>query len=179
MKTHELVDIIGGQIEDENTPAMMLSWTAAREGKPIRSNNIPAGFQLRREFGMTHVETPDYRATGGRKGVSYQLAYTDTGAVWPAPSTGEELPGKTRGLRELNPCYYRGREERNGLRRALLSDSLELEKVSAAVTAVRRAVESYRKAVMALEEVTAYGEKASPDRYLLQDLAGIIKEERK
>ena len=161
----EIISFVTQRIEDETERERVLAWAEANQGKAVRSNNLPKGFIVNRQYGMTHLETPDYSPSHGHNGSSYHIAYTEKGATVPTPDK----------LKELSAAYFRGADERNAYRREFLADPKRFQATAAAVVRTRRAVAEYRAALVELEQVTEY---PCPERYALADLAGVIQEKR-
>jgi len=126
-------------MEDETTPALVAEWAGSNKGRALRKDNIPDGYVIKKCFGMTHLETLDYLRTGGRTGYSFLLDYSETHV---------QVPGVEK-LRELNTCYYVGREERNKERRALLDDPKRLQHEA-------DVIKQYQDATAAFQETFAY-----------------------
>ncbi len=166
MTPKQLTKLINSRLEDEETPARVMAWAEANQGKPIRSNNVPDGFRVVRQYGMTDLQTLDYARSHGHKGAAYLVAHRETGATVPTPAT----------LRDLACPHYRGIEERNAWRRKMLANPAELETIAKAISRTQRAVNKYRKAQEALEALTDH---PRPDWIILRDAAGVIKEARK
>lgn len=138
----------------------MLSWCAERQGQRLRSNALPDGFRLYRIAGMTCLETLSYRMPKQEGGSSYLVAYAEKGVEVPTPEQ----------FRELNPPYYRGVEERNGYRRALLADPARIWQLAQAITAVQRAKATLNRAIARLKPLVEY---PNPENILIKDTLGV------
>jgi len=158
MKAEQYKRLIEAEIEDEETPATVSQWALDNAGKQLRSNNVPDGFKIRRQYGMTHLE-PD----GG--GYGYLIAHSESGVDVPDVET----------LRELSPAYYGGLEKRNAYRRALLADPERLQREAKAISQVQRTVKAYRESVKAMQALTDY---PHPARHQCDKWAGVIDEQR-
>jgi len=161
MTKQELVELIKNRMEDEVEPARIMAWAEANQGKVLRSNNVPKGFKVKRQYNMTHLEPEDRQFLR----VGYLLAHRETGVTVPTPER----------LRKLSFSYYQGAEERNAYRRLLLADDTALLAQAAAVTRASRAVQEYRAAFASLGEICGF---QNPEEYRLKRIAGKIEEKR-
>jgi len=161
VNTATVAEMVKGNVEPIAERDAVLAWCEKNQGKVLRSNGIPEGFVIRREYGMTHLE-PSNRQ---RSGAGFLLCHSDKGVLVPTPDE----------LRARNACYYAARDERNAYRAAFLADLERVSFMQGAVDRVAFAVAEYRRAVAALQVVAGY---PNPDHYALEELAGVIKEER-
>jgi len=123
MNVQELEKMIRDNIEDEETPARVLAWARENDGKGLRRNNIPEGFFIRKQYGMTNLQQPCYMNTGGREGGSYLLAHSETGVTI-----------SVEYLLDHNPAYFAARQKRNAQRAEMLADPETLARVARLVT---------------------------------------------
>ena len=166
MTTEEMRTWLQGQMEDEIVPAAVLAWVARYAGKPLRVTmlpELPVVLVKCEVAGMMHIESPEYRSSKGREGLSFLVYYSGRNRTIP---TAAEFA-------ERNACYYRGRQERNAERRAVLASDAPVGALAHAVSRVQDAVAEYRAAVAALQ-----GLDFDADRWALERLAGVISERK-
>ena len=136
MTTSELKTLLREGMEDTTMAQRVRAWATQREGQAIAKNRIPEGFWVRREHGMTHLETPNYTSSRGARGYSFLVAYKETGALVPSPEK----------LERLNTCYFSGANKRNALRADLLNDPVEQRQIAMLFTSARNHFLAFQKA---------------------------------
>ena len=112
---NSLAELVRGQIEDEDGPAAVLAWAKEYQGKPLRANQVPEGFRVRRQYGMTHLENREQWANQEWHplALSILIEWREKHVTVPTPDE----------LADRNTCYYEARQERNLARRAFLAGS--------------------------------------------------------
>ena len=164
MNTQEVTDLITSKIEDEATPALILEWCERNQGKRLRQNNVPTGFEVSRRYGMTQLINTDYWTKDAVQ-LSYLICHSETGATVPTIEV----------MREKNTCYYKGLEERNAFRRELLASPKRLAQLQATIDRCKNAVSEYRASFECLAEIADY---PNPERHDLERFSGKLEEKR-
>lgn len=140
------------------------------EGKPITTRmlaKLPAlpdgdSWRLRRQYGMTHLETLTYATGTGRHRFSILLAHSEAA-----------VPLDLAYVLEHNPADYRGRFERNHARMEARNDRALLEAVAGAMNDAERAIVALERAQDRLRTLTEVGSPAGPERYELERACGL------
>ena len=149
MTKDEVRDLIESKMEDEDMPNLIASWATLHAGKPLTTRNVFGGYKIRRQYGMTHIDSPDYR---DGKGFSFLIGHSERNVVIPDGAT----------IAKKNPCYFAGAQDRNRLRLLILADEKRLTEIADAITTAQLALSSYVEAYERLESVTDY---PTPERY--------------
>ena len=111
---------------------------------------MPGGettWSIRTIAGMTHLENRDYWTTQGNSanGVSILMAHQVSGVVINCAY-----------VREHNPSYFSGRDERNENRRKALADDAACEAMAEALNEAEAARAAFAAALAKVEALSAY-----------------------
>lgn len=161
----DLREFITASMESRTVPDRVSEWCARNAGKGLRKNNLPEGTTISQRYTMTNLVTPEYYRNEGNAGYSFLLSHKIVNVVVPTVSE----------LREKNPQYYAGLEERNAKRLELVNNHEDLRALLYNFNTLRYAARMYREAAHIYEET--YNVEL-PDYYALRKLAGWIEERR-
>lgn len=166
---------------EPNEPDEISRIVASLKGKLLSKAHLklfPGGaerWSLRREYGMTNLESAGYRnARFGRNDspdpndyYSYLLGWSESNVRWgePAPNNPE------RTFENVNPQYFDARVKRNALRREAIASG-HLTEMAEALESLRLARLAVAEAEAKVEAMTAYDEPFNPERYNLLRLVG-------
>jgi len=149
---------------DHSAAVQIAEWADAHEGKLLTERNKPEGWMIRRQYGMTELETDAYarsRWTNSEQPgprATVLLAHQETNVRIPSSAY----------LAECSPAFFTAAVERNDARRALLEDPARLR-------AIARALNRTRDALALIAELlpTGSGPDSVPDRYDIIRAAGL------
>lgn len=167
MHTHQTVhDIIQGRWESDE-PDKILEVLRQMEGKMLTTRilvKMPGGrdrWRLRREYGMTHLETWEYTRTQGNGGISLLLDWRE-----------DSFPIETAKIEERNTAYFSARRARNHTRMEAMNTKPLLDQMAAAMNHMERAMQELQEARATFEALADYGQPFNPDQYELERACG-------
>lgn len=153
--------IVESNIEPSEPADSILAYLKKNNGKKLTARDVTkmreasgdATIDIRKTAGMTYIEWGNYTRTGGNKGGSILIAYTEA-----APTIDATW------VEERNPAHFSARVERNEQRAKVLQNAYPL-------SVAAEAINKLREARATLESLTAYGEgPLAADRYAILDL---------
>lgn len=168
MTSKEFRQMLLSTMEDEKEPQRILEWCKKNSGKRLTERNKLEGYYIRKQYGMTHIENKLYRDNRYGDGAmpsdahSFLVAHAETNVLVPSPED----------FQELNSHEYRGVQERNEKRRAMLNNGAKFCEALSAIAHVEAAVKRYREAMQVFDSIFAY----HPDRHTLEKIIGVINE---
>lgn len=165
MKINEFKQHLESLLEDETAPAAMLEWVTTNQGKLLKKNNLPEGFFIDKNYGMTRLTNDAYCKGYFVNGYQYLMAYGEVNVTVPTPEV----------LLKQNTCYFSGRIERNIQRRKILANASLLACFAFNFTTMRGAVKLYREAHEQFKNTFGY---PFPDDSHFARLAGVLDEKR-
>lgn len=160
-------DLIQSRWESDE-PDKVLEALRPFDGKPITTrllDKMPGGrerWRLRREYGMTHLETLTYLRSGGDAGTSLLFNWTEA-----------SVPLEWAQLEERNAAYFKGRRERNHARMEAMNTRETLDDIAEAMNDAEQAIEQLQLAQERIEELTDYGTPLNPERYAIEKACGL------
>ena len=141
------------------------------DGKMVTTRmlaKLPGGadaWRLRRQYGMTHLETTKY--DGGYlngDGLSILLYHSE-----------QSQPLDLRKVMEdHNPAYWDARRKRNHARMELINTREALQALADAMNAAEQAAARLEQAAAQIDRLTDYDELGSPDRYDIMRACGLL-----
>lgn len=168
LTSQDVSDIIHAGWESD-MPDKVLEALRPYDGKVITTRLLPKlaqatglEWRLRRQYGMTHLETVDYGRSSGHTGYSLLVSHTES-----------STPLNLRDIEERNPTYFSGRRERNHARMEAMNTRDTLDTAADTLNSLRDAYERLTAAYAAWETLAGYGTPLNADKYALERHTGI------
>ena len=158
---------------ESDEPDEVLAVLRANDGKPLTKRllaKLPGGearWSISQFATMTHLETHDYRRSGGNTGIHLLMAYEV-----------KNVTIDTGWVEERNPGYFAGRRARNALRDAAADDPGLLQAMADTLNSYEAAKAKLDEAAKQLDAFTGYGQPFSADSYDWERLCGAREEKR-
>jgi hypothetical protein len=155
---------------ESDFPDEVLAALQAMHGKPITTRmigklpDVPGGWKLRRQYGMTHLDSGPY--TDGLmshpQSIHLLLCHTEASVALDISK-----------IEGLNTSYFKGRRERNAQRQLVLGDEHTLTEAARAMEEVSQAIAALQQTIDYLETFTGWGNALHPEDYSIEQLCGL------
>lgn len=158
---------------ESDLPDRVLEALRPLDGKPITTRilaKMPAlpesdGWRLRREYGMTHLQTLSYLRSDFRAkhAISLLLAHSEA-----------SVPLDCTYVVERNTAYFEARVRRNHARMEARNDRELLDVTAVVMNEIEIAIDRLHRVAEHFTKLTEYGTVLDPDRYTLARACGLM-----
>lgn len=170
--THQDVhDLLQNEWESD-LPDKVIEALRPHNGKLVGKNlikylpEVPDGWRIRRDYGMTHLESWEYTRSQGsspkKHSLSLLLAHSESNVYIDVDD-----------IEKRNPAYFSARRERNHARMEAMNTKETLDGVAQAMSDAAYALEYFQRTIEALNKWTEYGAPVSADKYDIERAVGL------